>query len=46
MRDTVAPRNGIYIIGSIDFVDITVIEEQLKKELRKFYKEGGYWLYE
>lgn len=46
MRDTVAPRNGIYTIGSIDFVDISVIEQQLKEELRNFYKRKGYILYE
>lgn len=46
MRDTVAPRNGIFTIGSIDFVDISVIEQQLEKELREFYKgKRGFALY-
>ena len=47
MRDTVAPRNGIYIIGNIDFVEITVIERKLKEELRNFYNEKkGFILYD
>lgn len=46
MRDTVAPRNGIYVVASIDFVDISKIEQQLEKELKTFYKERGYLLYE
>lgn len=46
MRDTVAPRNGIFTVGSIDFVDISVIERQLKEELRIFYKgKKGFVLY-
>lgn len=46
MRDTVAPRNGIFTVGSIDFVDISVIERQLEKELREFYKgKRGFALY-
>lgn len=46
IRDTVAPRNRIYVIGSIDFVDIEVIEQQLKEELKKFYTQKGFVLYE
>lgn len=46
MRDTVAPRKGIYKIREIDFVDITVIEKQLEKELKDFYRRKGYILYE
>lgn len=46
MRDTVVPRNGIYTIREIDFVELSVIEEQLEKELRKFYIMEGYYFYE
>ena len=46
MRDTVAPRNGIYVVGSVDFVDISVIEQQLEQELKKFYKKEGFLLYD
>lgn len=47
MRDTVAPRNRIFTIGSVDFVDISVIEQQLKEELRIFYKgKKGFVLYD
>ena len=46
MRDTVAPRNRIYKIGEMEFVDITVIEQQLKEELKKFYTQKGFVLYE
>lgn len=45
MRDTVAPRNRIYKIGEMEFVDITVIEQQLKEELKKFYTQKGFCLY-
>jgi hypothetical protein len=47
MRDTVAPRNGIFTVGKIDFVEIAVIEQQLKEELRIFYKgKKGFVLYD
>lgn len=47
MRDTVAPRNAIYITENIDFVDISVIEQQLKEELIIFYKgKKGFVLYD
>ena len=46
MRDTVVPRNGIYTIREIDFVELSVIEKELAKENRKFYKMEGYLLYE
>lgn len=46
IRNTVAPRNGIYKIGEIDFVELSVIEQQLEEELRKFYIMEGYYFYE
>ena len=46
MRDTVAPRNGIYLVRDMEFVELSYIEKQLEEELKGFYRKEGYLLYE
>ena len=44
MRDTVAPRNVIYPLKNIEYIELSVIEQQLFFEIKKFYDEGEAWL--